>query len=162
MFHLNQQKNPSFSFNYNDYIGVNSRLDELQAAFLNVKLPNLDTENQWRRTIARRYLSEIKNDKIALPFWNLSNNHVFHLFVIRTQNRIDLQDYLHQNGIQTVIHYPVPPHKQKAFSSETSGWNELSFPITEKIHNEVLSLPISPVLTNDEVSFIIEVLNKWS
>ena len=142
---------------YNDYIGVNSRLDELQAAFLNVKLPNLDTENEWRRTIARRYLSEIKNDKIIVPNWDLSNNHVFHLFVIRTQNRIDLQDYLHQNGIQTVIHYPVPPHKQKAFSN----WNHLSFPITEKIHNEVLSLPISPVLTMDEVSYIVSVLNKY-
>lgn len=146
---------------YNDYIGVNSRLDELQAAFLNVKLPSLDAENEWRRTIARRYLSEIKNDKIIVPNWDLSNNHVFHLFVIRTQNRIDLQDYLHQNGIQTVIHYPVPPHKQKAFSSEASGWNHLSFPITEKIHNEVLSLPISPVLTIDEVSYIVSVLNKY-
>ncbi|TDE42265.1 DegT/DnrJ/EryC1/StrS family aminotransferase [Flavobacterium rhamnosiphilum] len=146
---------------YNDYIGVNSRLDELQAAFLNVKLPNLDIENELRRTIAKRYLSEIKNDKIILPTVSFrgtkQSNHVFHLFVIRTQNRIDLQDYLHQNGIQTVIHYPVPPHKQKALSL----WNHLSFPITEKIHNEVLSLPISPVLTMDEVSFIVTVLNKY-
>ena len=142
---------------YNDYIGVNSRLDELQAAFLNVKLPYLDADNEKRRTIARRYLSEIKNDKIALPFWDLSNNHVFHLFVIRTENRIQLQDYLQQNGIQTVIHYPVPPHKQKALAI----WEHLSFPITEKIHNEVLSLPMSPVLTMDEVTFIIAVLNRY-
>lgn len=142
---------------YNDYIGVNSRLDELQAAFLNVKLPSLDAENEWRRTIARRYLSEIKNDKIIVPNWDLSNNHVFHLFVIRTQNRTDLQDYLHQNGIQTVIHYPIPPHNQKALSL----WNHLSFPITQKIHDEVLSLPISPVLTMDEVSYIVSVLNKY-
>jgi dTDP-4-amino-4,6-dideoxygalactose transaminase len=142
---------------FNDYIGVNSRLDELQAAFLNVKLPFLDAENERRKTIAKRYLSEIKNDKIALPFWNLSNNHVFHLFVIRTQNRTDLQDYLHQNGIQTVIHYPIPPHNQKALSL----WNHLSFPITQKIHDEVLSLPISPVLTMDEVSYIVSVLNKY-
>lgn len=142
---------------YNDYIGINSRLDELQAAFLNVKLSNLDSENEKRRIIAKRYLSEIKNDKIKLPFWDLSNNHVFHLFVIRTQNRLGLQGYLDKNGIQTVIHYPVPPHKQKALLL----WNQLSFPITEKIHNEVLSLPISPVLTMDEVSFIVEILNKY-
>ena len=146
---------------YNDYIGVNSRLDELQAAFLNVKLPFLDAENEKRRTIAKRYLSEIKNEKITLPFWDLSNNHVFHLFVIRTQNRTQFQEYLQQNGIQTVIHYPVPPHNQKALSPETSGWNHLSFPITEKIHNEVLSLPISPVLTDDEVGFIIAIVNQW-
>lgn len=150
---------------YNDYVGINSRLDELQAAFLNVKLPKLDIENERRRVIAKRYLSEIKNDKIILPTVSLrgtkQSNHVFHLFVIRTQNRIDLQDYLHQNGIQTVIHYPVPPHNQKAFSPETSGWNHLSFPITQKIHDEVLSLPISPVLTMDEVSFIVAVLNKY-
>ncbi|MFV8343321.1 DegT/DnrJ/EryC1/StrS family aminotransferase [Flavobacterium sp. XS2P39] len=142
---------------YNDYIGVNSRLDELQAAFLNVKLPNLDAENEKRRVIAKRYLSEIKNEKIILPNWDFSNNHVFHLFVIRTQNRTNLQEYLYQNGVQTVIHYPIPPHNQKALSL----WNHLSFPITQKIHDEVLSLPISPVLTMDEVHFIIAVLNKY-
>lgn len=142
----------------NEYIGVNSRLDELQAAFLNVKLPHLDKENNIRRTIANRYLSEIKNDKLTLPFWDLSDNHVFHLFVIRTKSRDDLQNYLLDNGIQTMIHYPIPPHKQKAFSS----WNNLSFPITEKIHNEILSLPISPVMTDDEVSFVIKKMNLWT
>jgi dTDP-4-amino-4,6-dideoxygalactose transaminase len=142
---------------HNEYIGVNSRLDELQAAFLNVKLPHLDKENNIRRAIAKRYLSEIKNDKIILPFWDLSDNHVFHLFVIRTKNRDDLQNYLLENGIQTMIHYPIPPHKQKALSS----WNNLSFPITEKIHQEVLSLPISPVLADDEVSYVVEILNKY-
>ena len=126
---------------YNEYIGVNSRLDELQAGFLNVKLPNLNSDNDKRRAIAKRYLSEIKNDKIILPFWDLSDNHVFHLFVIRTSNREDLQAYLTQNDIHTVIHYPVPPHQQKALKD----FNNLSFPITEKIHNEVLSLPMSPV-----------------
>lgn len=150
---------------YNDYIGVNSRLDELQAAFLNVKLPDLDAENKKRRIIAQRYLSEIKNDKITLPTVSLretkQSNHVFHLFVIRTKNRTDLQDYLSKNDIQTVIHYPIPPHKQKALSSETSRWNHLSFPITQKIHDEVLSLPISPVLTMDEVGYIVSVLNKY-
>lgn len=143
---------------YNDYVGVNSRLDELQAAFLNCKLPNLDTDNEHRRTIAKRYLLEIKNDKITLPFWDLLNNHVFHLFVIRTQNKRELQDYLKENGIETLIHYPVPPHKQKALKN----WNHLSFPITEKIHNEVISLPISPVMTNDEVNFVIHKLNLWT
>jgi dTDP-4-amino-4,6-dideoxygalactose transaminase len=141
----------------NDCIGVNSRLDELQAAFLNLKLPNLDADNEKRRVIAKRYLSEVKNDKITLPFWDLSSNHVFHLFVIRTQNREDLQNYLAENNIETVIHYPIPPHQQKALES----WNNLSFPITEKIHNEVLSLPIGPVMTMDEVSYVIAILNKY-
>ncbi len=143
---------------YNDYIGINSRLDELQAAFLNVKLPNLNADNECRRTIAKRYLSEIKNDKITLPFWDFSNNHVFHLFVIRTEKRNDLQKYLKQNGIETMVHYPIPPHKQKALKN----LNHLSFPITEKIHNEVLSLPISPVMTIDEVDFVIQKLNSWT
>jgi len=142
---------------YNEYVGVNSRLDEIQAAFLNLKLPNLNADNLKRRAIAKRYLAEIKNEKIILPFWDFSENHVFHLFVIRTENREELQEYLTQNDIQTVIHYPVPPHKQKAFPE----WNNLSFPITEKIHNEVLSLPISPVLSESEVSFVIEVLNRY-
>ncbi|PZX94395.1 aminotransferase [Flavobacterium aquariorum] len=141
----------------NDFIGVNSRLDELQAAFLNLKLSNLNTDNEKRRSIAKGYLSEIKNDKITLPFWDLSNNHVFHLFVIRTQNREDLQNYLAKNNIETVIHYPIPPHQQKALES----WNNLSFPITEKIHKEVLSLPISPVMTLEEVDYVVEILNKY-
>ena len=144
----------------NEYVGVNSRLDELQAAFLNVKLPNLDAENNIRKAIANRYLSEIKNDKIILPTLSSSGtkqSHVFHLFVIRTKNRDELQQYLLENGIQTMIHYPIPPHKQKAFLA----WNNLSFPITEKIHNEVLSLPISPVLTVEEVRFIISILNNY-
>ena len=143
---------------HNNYIGINSRLDELQAAFLNVKLPNLDADNEHRRTIAKRYLSEIKNDKITLPFWDFSNNHVFHLFVIRTEKRAELQEYFKQNGIETMIHYPVPPHKQKAFEN----WNNLSFPINEKIHKEVLSLPISPIMTANEVDFVIQKLNLWT
>ena len=130
----------------------------MQAAFLNVKLPNLDSDNEHRKTIAKRYLSEIKNVKIILPFWDFSDNHVFHLFVIRTSKRSELQDYLKQNGIETILHYPVPPHKQKAFKN----WNHLSFPITEKIHNEILSLPISPIMTADEVDFVIQKLNSWT
>jgi dTDP-4-amino-4,6-dideoxygalactose transaminase len=142
---------------HNDHKGINSRLDELQAAFLNVKLHHLDSDNERRRVIARRYLTEINNKKIVLPYWNLSNNHVFHLFVIRTKNRTELQEYLNQNGIQTVIHYPIPPHKQKALSE----WNNLSFPITEKIHDEILSIPMSSVLTAEEVDCIITALNKY-
>ena len=150
---------------YNDYVGMNSRLDELQAAFLNVKLPFLNSKNERRRTIAKRYLFEIKNNKIILPTVLLNQakqlNSVFHLFVIRTQNREKLQTYLLQNGIETMIHYPVPPHLQKAFSSKTLQWNTLSFPITEKIHDEVLSLPLSSVLTMEEVDHIIAILNTY-
>lgn len=142
---------------HNEFVGVNSRLDELQAAFLNLKLPNLDKDNQKRREVAKSYLKEIKNDKITLPFWDLTENHVFHLFVIRTGYRNNLQQYLSDNGIQTMIHYPIPPHQQKAFSD----WDTLSFPITEKIHNEVLSLPMSPVMTDDEVDFVVSVLNRY-
>jgi dTDP-4-amino-4,6-dideoxygalactose transaminase len=141
----------------NEYIGVNSRLDELQAAFLNVKLPHLDSENEIRHSIAKRYLSEIKNEKIVLPTWDFSGNHVFHLFVVRTSKRDALQAYLKQNNIETIIHYPIPPHQQKAFAS----WNSLFLPITEKIHQEVLSLPINPVMTEDEVDYVIRILNQY-
>ena len=141
----------------NEIIGINSRLDELQAAFLNVKLPHLDAENQFRRQIAKRYLSEIKNDKLVLPFWDESENHVFHLFIIRTSNRKQLQTYLLENKIETMIHYPIPPHKQKAISI----WNHLSFPITEKIHEEVVSIPMNASLTDDEIQHIISTLNRY-
>ncbi len=142
---------------HNEFIGFNSRLDELQAAFLNVKLPFLEIENQKRESIAKRYLAEIKNEKIILPAWDSSRNHVFHLFVIRTENREELQDYLKQNEIETLIHYPIPPHRQKALPH----WNSLSFPITEKIHEQVLSIPISPVMTGEEVDFVIQILNQY-
>ncbi|WP_353077024.1 DegT/DnrJ/EryC1/StrS family aminotransferase [Flavobacterium sp.] len=142
---------------YNDFIGVNSRLDELQAAFLNIKLSNLNTENQERKKIAKRYLSEIKNNKIQLPICNNFNDHVFHLFVIRTESRDTLQEYLYANGIETVIHYPIPPHKQKALQE----FNHLSLPITEKIHQEVLSLPMSSVLSDEEITHIIATLNSY-
>lgn len=142
---------------HNQFIGINSRLDEIQAAFLNVKLTDLDADNDQRRTIAKRYLSEIKNDKIVLPKVKSLEKHVFHLFVIRTENREELQDYLLKNDIETVIHYPIPPHKQKALKE----WNDLYFPISEKIHNEILSLPISQVITDAEIDYVIEILNKY-
>lgn len=143
---------------YNDYQGFNSRLDELQAAFLYVKLPHLDKENKLRRVVAQRYLTEIKNDKIVLPIVENFDNHVFHLFVIRTEKREELKNYLAKNNIETLIHYPIAPHNQKAFLK----WNTLSFPVTEKIHEQVLSLPISPVMTNDEVTYVIDILNQWT
>ena len=121
----------------------------------------MDKENNTRQAIAKRYLAEIKNEKIILPTWDLSGNHVFHLFVVRTSDRDRLQSYLKQNNIETLIHYPIAPHKQIAFASETSGWSSLSYPITEKIHQEVVSLPISPVMAKDEVDYVITVLNKY-
>jgi dTDP-4-amino-4,6-dideoxygalactose transaminase len=142
----------------NEIIGINSRLDELQAAFLNIKLNYLDAENESRRTIAKRYLSEIKNDKIILPNWDFSQNHVFHLFVIRTANRLALHKYLKENGVETMIHYPIPPHTQKALSN----WNNLSFPISEKIHDEVLSIPLNSGLSNSDVNYIISKLNAYN
>src|SRR5690606_26327774 len=114
-------------------------------------------QNQKRREVARRYLSEIKNEKIILPYYDNSENHVFHLFVIRIENRQHLQEYLLKNNIETLIHYPIAPHKQKAMAA----YNHLSLPITEKIHNEVLSIPISPVLTDQEVTYIINILNNY-
>lgn len=141
----------------NDFLGVNSRLDELQATFLNVKLPYLNKENQTRKQIAKRYLWEIKNDKIVLPFWDGSENHVFHLFIIRTSNRLKLQNYLKENGVETMIHYPIPPHKQKALYN----WNHLSFPITEKIHDEVLSIPLNSTLSEEEIKHIISIINNY-
>src|SRR5690554_2096847 len=141
----------------NDFIGVNSRLDEIQAGFLRIKLKDLDQQNQKRREVAHRYLSEIKNSQITLPLYDGSRNHVFHLFVIRTQNREVLQKHLSDNNIETLIHYPIAPHKQKAMKN----LGHLSFPITEKIHNQVLSIPISPVISDEEVTVIIDCLNTY-
>jgi len=140
-----------------NFIGVNSRLDEIQAAFLNLKLPNLDAENQQRKQIATYYLENIKNPKIKLPEYVGNGDHVFHVFVIQTENRDAFQAYLKQNDIQTIIHYPVPPHKQKALSE----WNNQSFPITEKIHKEILSIPLSPVMTVEEANFVVKIINRY-
>lgn len=149
---------------YNKYKGINSRLDEIQAAVLNVKLKYLDEENQKRREIAQYYCENIQNEKIILPNSEFGNSpireihsHVWHLFVIRTANREKLQNYLTENGIQTVMHYPVPPHKQLAYKE----WNDKSFPISEKIHNEVLSLPMGVHLTKSEIEKITDSLNYY-
>ncbi len=146
----------------NDYKGLNSRLDEIQAAFLDVKLKFVDTENKRRRLIAHYYLENIKHPEIVLPIYNVQSTihreqHVWHLFIIRTRDRNNLQNYFTDNGIQTLIHYPIPPHKQSAYKE----WNGFRFPITDKIHNEVISLPISPVMTNADVENVVQILNKF-
>ena len=142
----------------NNYKGLNSRLDELQAGVLDVKLQYIDQENDARRKIAVRYLNEIKSEKILLPqIPSNPNEHVWHLFVVRTKEREKLQQYLQENGVQTLIHYPIPPHKQKAYQE----LNNLSFPITEQIHEEVLSLPISPVMEEYEISEVINIVNGF-
>ncbi|MCL2652034.1 MAG: DegT/DnrJ/EryC1/StrS family aminotransferase [Candidatus Azobacteroides sp.] len=142
----------------NEYQGLNSRMDEIQAAFLSVKLKQLDAENEIRRRIADFYVENIKNEKIVLPLLpEHKDEHVHHLFVIRTEERDRLRMYLEDNGVQALIHYPVPPHKQKAYRE----WNEKRFPVTEKIHREVLTLPMSAVLTEDEVERVIDLLNSY-
>jgi dTDP-4-amino-4,6-dideoxygalactose transaminase len=142
----------------NKYKGLNSRLDEIQAAVLNIKLKYLDSETKKRQEIAKKYCSEIINPKIIVPKYpEIDSQHVWHLFVIRTENREKLVEFLSENQIQTLIHYPIAPHKQECYQS----MNELSFPIAEKMHNEVVSIPISPVMTAIEVEKVIEILNKY-
>ncbi|MEJ6791821.1 MAG: DegT/DnrJ/EryC1/StrS family aminotransferase [Lacinutrix sp.] len=138
-------------------IGVNNRIDEIQARLLDIKLHFLDADNAKRRSIAENFLSKIKNDKIKLPFYDGSKNHVFHLFVVLVENRKEFMTYLLGNGIQTSIHYSKPPHKQKALQE----FSELKLPITEYIHENCVSLPINPVLTQDEVLKIITVINSY-
>lgn len=141
----------------NETLGVNSRLDELQAAFLNIKLKYLDEDNAKRREIAKLYLKNIQNEKIQLPEYNNSEDHVFHVFVVRVKDRVKFTTYLERNSIGYLIHYPVPPHKQKALLS----FKTVYLPITESIHNTVVSVPISPVMTNEEVQTVINVLNHY-
>ena len=141
----------------NLYVGINSRLDEIQAAMLRVKLGYLDQETERRQEIANRYRNEITNSLIQLPQWKKDEHHVFHLFVIQTKSRDKLQHYLMENNIQTVIHYPIPPHKQPAYTQ----WNSLSLPLTEEIHQQVLSLPIDPTMTNSDISNVINAINEY-
>jgi dTDP-4-amino-4,6-dideoxygalactose transaminase len=141
----------------NEELGFNSRLDELQAAFLSCKLDRLNTDNEVRRSIARRYFSEIKNEKIHLPFYSGGSDHVFHIFVVRVANREGFRAFLAKHDIGTLVHYPIAPHQQKALGE----FSELQFPVTEKIHREVVSIPISPVMTDAEVDRVISVLNSY-
>ena len=140
-----------------DYCGRNSRLDEIQAAVLSVKLKHLDQDNAARRRVARWYLEEIDNPAITLPKVPDWNAHVFHIFPILCERRDELQQYLKDNGVQTLIHYPIPPHKQKCYAE----WHDWSFPVSEKIHREELSLPISQVIPDEDVQTIIRLLNEW-
>ena len=142
---------------HNIYKGMNSRLDELQAAVLGVKLSRLDADNKKRQVIANLYRKQISNPKIILPVAINERSHVWHVFVIRTKNRNELQKYLFDNGIGTMIHYPIPPHKQEAYKE----WNDLSFPISEMIHKEILSLPISQVQTDGQTQCVIDVINAY-
>ncbi|MBN2486824.1 MAG: aminotransferase class I/II-fold pyridoxal phosphate-dependent enzyme [Bacteroidales bacterium] len=146
----------------NDYQGLNSRLDEIQAAVLRVKLQKLDADNQHRRNIARYFIDNITCKGVVLPKTAKGKadddlSHVWHLFVLRHPQRDELQKFLADNQVQTLIHYPVPPHKQKAYSD----LQNLSLPVTEKIHREVLSLPISQVITSNEAEKIVETLNRF-
>ncbi len=148
----------------NIYKGLNSRLDEIQAAILRVKIKRLDKDNNRRNAIAKYYCENITNANVVLPsnkesFHNFNGrlSHVWHLFVIRHVKREELQEYLMDKGIQTLIHYPIPPHKQKAYFE----WNSNNFEITEKIHNEVLSLPMGIHLTDNEIKLIVDAINKF-
>lgn len=139
------------------YIGRNSRLDEIQAAVLDVKLRHLDADNSRRKEVAQMYIRGINNPAVTVPDIKNWDANVFHIFPVRTKRRDELQKYLTENGVQTIIHYPIPPHRQECYSD----WNSWSLPITEKIHDEELSLPISPVITDEEVNEVIRLINEW-
>ena len=139
------------------YTGRNSRLDEIQAAVLNVKLKYLDQDNQHRKDMAKLYINGINNPLITLPDTLPEEQNVFHLFPILCERRDELQEYLKGNGIGTVIHYPIPPHKQECYKK----WNYLSYPITEQIAHHELSLPIGPTITTKEVNFVINIFNSY-
>lgn len=141
----------------NIYKGVNSRLDELQAALLRVKLKYLDQDNNIRKKIASAYLTGIVNPVIQLPIVEKGNDHVWHIFAVRTQERDRFQSYLTERGIQTVIHYPIPPHHQEAYKE----WKKENYPISELIHRQVISLPMSPAISEVEVGIIIKVVNEF-
>ena len=139
------------------YIGRNSRLDEIQAAVLDVKLRHLDTDNARRKQIARMYIDGITNPAITLPRLPDPDAHVFHIFPILTPHRDQFQQYLTDNGVQTIIHYPIPPHRQECYPK----LHHLTLPITEQIHAQELSLPISPVMPDAEVDQVISLINNW-
>lgn len=139
----------------NLYTGLNSRLDEIQAAILDVKLKYLNDDNNYRKKIAKYYIENIKNDKIILP--NYSDEHVHRIFAVKTEKRDDLQNYLKENNIETLIHYPIPPHKQVCYK----GILGESYSVSEEIHKTILSLPISPVIKMEEAEYVVKVLNNY-
>ena len=143
---------------YNHFLGINSRMDEMQAAVLSIKLTGLDADNAKRRRVADYYLENIRNERIVLPRrTDRAEDHVWHVFVVRAQKRDQLRQYLLDHGIQSLIHYPVPPHKQKCYPQ----YNELSLPVAEQLSAEVLSLPMSPALQDGEMQKVVRVLNEW-
>ena len=141
-----------------DMVGRNSRMDEIQAAVLDVKLKYLDEENQRRRDNAHYYIQHISNPAVSVPSEDYWQNSVFHIFPLLSPRRDELKQYLLDNGVQTDIHYPIPPHKQQAYKE----WNEMSLPITERIHREELSLPVSQVVTDEEREKVVELINKFA
>ena len=146
---------------HNRVKGVNSRLDELQAAVLSLKLQGLDADNARRRTIADRYVREIDNPHLILPQLPPERNeasHVWHLFVVRTKRRDAFQRYLGEHGIGTLVHYPVPPHRQPAYAE----WRERSYPLTEQIHDTSISLPLYPGMPESHIDEVIQRCNAWT
>lgn len=141
------------------YCGRNSRLDEIQAAVLNVKLHHLDEDNRLRQQVAAYYYDNINNPLVTLPTRLLDENNVYHLFPILSERRVELQQYLKDHGVQTLIHYPIPPHLQECYSGM---WPEVSLTITEKLANQELSLPISPVMSIDDVKLVTNVINAFA
>ena len=139
------------------YCGRNSRLDEIQAAILDVKLKHLDEDVSLRKSVAKRYIGGIHNPKIILPKIEDWNQHVFHIFTTLCENRDEFQKYLESKDIGTNIHYPIPPHKQECYKE----WNSINLPVTEKIHAQELSLPMSPCLTNEQVQYVIDMVNNF-
>lgn len=142
----------------NKYKGVNSRLDEIQAAMLRVKLKYLSSEIVIRQRIARKYNEGIVNKHVSLPFMKNDENHVWHLYVIKSDYRDEIQQYLMENGVETLIHYPIPPHLQTAYKE----YNKLNLPITEAIHKKVLSIPISPTMSDSDIDYVIASINKFT
>ena len=141
----------------NLFQGVNSRLDEIQAAMLSVKLKHLDSEIAHRRKVATAYLAGINNAAITLPVQH-DEAHVWHVFVIRCEQREALQKHLAEQGVQTLIHYPIPPHQQQAYKE----WNTDSYPITEMIHQQVMSLPMGPTITDEQITAVIKACNSFN
>jgi len=155
---VRQLRNYGTSSKYvNEHIGFNSRLDEIQAAFLSIKLRTLDEDNERRRAIALLYIENINNEEIILPNYGRDKSQVFHLFVLRVRDRSHFIDYLKTKEIGILIHYPIAPHQQRAFEK----FKTLQFPIAERLHNEVVSIPISPVMTGEEVTRVIKAINAY-
>ncbi|RED38167.1 dTDP-4-amino-4,6-dideoxygalactose transaminase [Winogradskyella eximia] len=141
----------------NKIIGFNSRLDDMQAAFLSIKLKTLDADNDIRRSIAKAYLKGINNTKIKLPFYDGSKNHIFYAFVVEVDDRVGFTEFLRKNEIEYLIHYPIPPHRQEALQS----FSYFNLPLTEKIHKRIISLPMSPVMTEEDIQTVIRILNSY-